>query len=250
MKSDYLSLLEIKENLFQENQEQKEKIKKLEFLLEENNLDINYNINNDQLNNKEKEDKIKIDNNNIIKQLKEKIIEKDKIIGELKDSLSEMEKEYKLSLKQIISMKGQICNLEKGQGIEEQMNKFQTLITEKEEQIIILADQLKEYQSKCDNIIIGKTLENKDELIKLLLNEVKSIRSKIQNILTFEGRITDYEEFMNIMLQMKKYLEKNENMEMKLLYEKLEYLVENYELNGQKFDNRIIQEIFMINNED
>ena len=44
MKSDYLSLLEIKENLFQENQEQKEKIKKLEFLLEENNLDINNNI--------------------------------------------------------------------------------------------------------------------------------------------------------------------------------------------------------------
>ena len=147
-------------------------------------------------------------------------------------------------------MKELISNLEKNQGIEDQMNKIQKLITQKEEQIIILTDQLKEYQSKCDEIIMGKNLENKDEQIKLLLNEVKSVRSKIKNILTFEGRITDYEEFMGIMLQIKKYFEKNENEETKVLYEKIKYLFENYELNGQKFYNKILQEIFGINNED
>ena len=244
MKSNYLSLLEIKENLFQENQEQKQKIKDLEILLEGNNLDINNNINNVHLNNQKEENIIKNDKDNIIIQLKEKILVKDKIIEELKESITKIEKEYKLSLKQIISMKELISNLEKNQGIEDQMNKIQKLITQKEEQIIILTDQLKEYQSKCYEIIMGKTLENKDEQITLLLNEVKSVRSKIKNILTFEGRITDYEEFMGIMLQIKKYFEKNENEEIKVLYEKLKHFLENYELNGQKFYNKILQEIF------
>ena len=201
MKSDYLSLLEIKENLFQENQEQKQKIKDLEILLEENNLDMNNNINNVHLDNQKEENLIKNDNNNIIIQLKEKILVKDKIIEELKESITKIEKEYKLSLKQIISMKELISNLEKNQGIEDQMNKIQKLITQKEEQIIILTEQLKEYQSKCDEVMMGKTMENKDEQIKILLNEVKSLRSKIQNILTFEGRITDYDELMDIILQ-------------------------------------------------
>ena len=52
------------------------------------------------------------------------------------------------------------------------------------------------------------------------------------------------------MLQIKKYFEKNENEEIKVLYEKLKHFLENYELNGQKFYNKILQEIFGINNED
>ena len=172
------------------------------------------------------------------------------IIDELMESLSKVEKEYKLTLKQIISMKNQISNLEKGLGIEEQINNLQSKLAQKEQQIIILTEQIQAYESKCDDIITGCTLDKKEDQIKLLLNEVKSIRSKIQNILSFEGRINNYEEFMQIIFKIIKYLEENENEEIKKLCEKLKYLGDNYELNGQKFDNRIMQEVFGINFED
>ena len=122
----------------------------------------------------------------------------------------------------------------------------------KEEQIIILTNQLNEYQSKCDDIIKGNILLKKDEQIKLLLNEVKSIRSKIQNILSFEGRIDNYEDLMDIISKLIKYFEENkiENKDIKIIFDKLKFLAENYELYGQQFYNRIIQEIFGINYEE
>ena len=248
MKSNNLALLGEKELLFKENEQLKEKIKELESLLNKNILDNNINKTNTP--NPEKENKIKIDNEDAVIQLNEKILEKDIIIDELSETLSKIEKEYKLSLKQITSMQSQISNLEKNIGIDEQMNNLKSLISKKEEEIIILSDQIKEYQNKCDDIIIGNSQEAKEEQIKLLLNEVNSIRTKIQNILTFEGRINNYEEFMDMISKVIKYLEENENEEMKIICEKLKFLWENYELYGQKFYNRIMQEIFGINYED
>ena len=242
MKSNNLALLGEKEILFKENEQLKEKIKELELLLNKNNSD-------NKINN-ENENKIKKDNEDAVIQLNEKILEKDMIIDELSEALSKIDKEYKLSLKQITSMQNQISNLEKNIGIDEQLNNLKSLISKKEQEIIILTDQIKEYQSKCDDIIIGKSSEIKDEQIKLLLNEVNSIRSKILNILSFEGRISNYEEFMDIISKVIKYLEENKNEEMKTICEKVKFLGENYELNGQKFYNRIIQEVFGINYED
>ena len=249
MKSDYLNLLEEKEVLQKENEQQKSKIKELELVLNPKNLDNN-NINIINLSRQEKENKEKIDNEDIILQLNEKILEKEMIIDELTESLSKTEKEYKLSVKQIISMQNQISNFEKNIGIDEQLNNMKSLLSQKEEEIIILTEQIKEYQSKCDDIIIGNSPEEKDEQIKLLLNEVKSIRNKIQNILSFEGRINNFGEFMNVISKIIKYLEDSENEDIKILCEKLKFLGENYELNGQKFYNIIMQEIFGINYEE
>ena len=209
-----------------------------------------------KLNNRtnEYEKKLKIDNEENILQLNEKILEKDMIIDELTENLSKLEKEYKLCLKQIIKMETQISNLEKGisTDIQEEINNLKSLIMQKEEQIIILTNQLNEYQSKCDDIIKGNILLKKDEQIKLLLNEVKSIRSKIQNILSFEGRIDNYEDLMDIISKLIKYFEENkiENEDIKIIFDKLKFLAENYELYGQQFYNRIIQEIFGINYEE
>ena len=281
MKSDYLAILDEKEILLKENEQYKEKIKELELSLdnkESNTKNINYIISREieleilkakeqseeneeiqKLNNiiiqlksqiNEQEKNLKIDKEDISLQLNEKILEKDMIIEELTESISKFEKEYKLSLKQIASMKNQISDLEKGLGIDEKMNNLQKLISQKEEQIIILTDQVNEYQSKCDEIIMGNNSKNKDEQIKLLFNEVKSIRNKIQNILTFEGRIDNYDEFIKLFSQLINYLENNENEEIKIICEKFKYLMENYELNGIIFYNRIIQEIFGINNEE
>ena len=85
-----------------------------------------------------------------------------------------------------------------------------------------------------------------------MLNEVKSIRSKIQNILSFEGRIDNYEDLMDIISKLIKYFEENkiENEDIKIIFDKLKFLAENYELYGQQFYNRIIQEIFGINYEE
>ena len=281
MKSDYLAILEQKEILLKENEQYKDKIKELEIMLnnkESNINNINYILSREielnilktneqvdeneeiqKLNNiiiqlksqiNEQEKNLKIDKEDISLQLNEKILEKDMIIEELTESISKLEKEYKLSLKQIESMKNQISDLEKGLGIDEKMNNLQLLINQKEEQIIILTNQINEYQSKCDDIIMGNNPENKDEQIKLLLNEVKGIRNKIQDILTFEGRIDNYEEFIKLFSQLIDYLDKNEKEEIKIICEKFNYLMENYELNGIRFYNRIMQEIFGINNEE
>ena len=278
MKSDYLLLLEEKDIYQKENEQLKIKINELETLLtnqniieipekqfDENNLitnDQKENINELQQLNKEitqlkslsnkKEKKLIIDKEEVELQLNEKILEKDMIIDELTQSLSKLEKDYKLSLKQISSMKNIISNLEKGIGIEEQMNNYKSLIEQKEKEIIILTEQIKEYNSECDEIILGNTSKNKDEQIKLLINEVKSIRSKIDNILSFEGRIDNFEEFLKIYSKLIEFLEKEEDKydEIKLITEKLKFLGENYEINGEIFYNKIMQEILGINNED
>ena len=279
MKTDYLALLEEKEILIKEKEQQNEKIKVLENLLNTKNInniivkeigvEILSEVQNEKyneikelsekiikLNNRtnEYEKKHKIDNEENILQLNEKILEKDMIIDELTENLSKLEKEYKLCLKQTKQMKTQISNLEKGisTDIQEQINNLKSLIMQKEEQIIILTNQLNEYQSKCDDIIKGNISLKKDEQIKLLLNEVKSIRSKIQNILSFEGRIDNYEDLMGIISKLIKYFEENkiENEDIKIIFDKLKFLAENYELYGQQFYNRIIQEIFGINYEE
>ena len=57
-------------------------------------------------------------------------------------------------------------------------------------------NQIKVYQSKCDDIIMGKSEESKDNQIKRLLNEVKAIRKRILSIITLNGRISNYDEFV------------------------------------------------------
>ena len=94
---------------------------------------------------------------------------------------------------------------------------------------------------------MGNTNEEKDEQIKMLINEIKGIRSRLQNLVTFEGRINDFEEFLAIINKIKDYIYKSNDKEIQQCYEQLNILVENYELNGQKYYNKLIQEIFGIN---
>ncbi len=113
--------------------------------------------------------------------------------------------------------------------------------------IINLSEQIKEYQSKVDKIIIGKSLEEKDEQIKLLVNEVKGVRSRILNIITFEGRIQNMEELIAILNEIKKEISESKNNHIKEAYKKLNDLIENYQLNNEKFFNNIMLKIFKIN---
>ena len=52
------------------------------------------------------------------------------------------------------------------------------------------------------------------------------------------------------MKKIKNYIYKSDDKDIKQYYEQLNIIVETYELNGQKFYNKIIQEIFGINYEE
>ena len=86
-------------------------------------------------------------------------------------------------------LKKYVSKLEKNLGVEDQMNNLRSLLAEKDQLLVNLSHQIKEYQSKCDNIIIGKTEESKDKQIQLLLNEVKGIRKRILSIITLNKLI-------------------------------------------------------------
>ena len=168
------------------------------------------------------------------------------IIEDLSEEYNKLDKEFKLTCKEINMLQNQISKLEQNLGVEEEINKLKSIINEKEKLIIIFSDQIKEYQSHCDDIIIGNSIEEKDEQIKILLNEVKGIRSRLQNLVSFEGRINDFDEFLEIINKIRDYIYKSDDKEIQQYYEHLNILVENYELNGQKYYNKLIQEIFGI----
>jgi hypothetical protein len=185
-----------------------------------------------------------------IVQSNEKLLEKDMIIEELTEEFNKLDKEYKLCCKEIITLQNHNSQLEKNIGVEEHINNLKQIINEKENIIMDFSEQIKEYQSQCDDIIAGNSMEEKDEQIKMLINEVKGIRSRLQNLISFEGRINDFDEFLDIMRKIKNYIYKSDDKDIKQYYEQLNLLVETYELNGQKFYNKIIQEIFGINYEE
>jgi hypothetical protein len=185
-----------------------------------------------------------------IVQSNEKLLEKDMIIEELTEEFNKLDKEYKLCCKEIITLQNHISQIEKNIGVEEHINNLKQIINEKENIIMDFSEQIKEYQSQCDDIIAGNSMEEKDEQIKMLINEVKGIRTRLQNLISFEGRINDFDEFLDIMRKIKNYIYKSDDKDIKQYYEQLNLLVETYELNGQKFYNKIIQEIFGINYEE
>ena len=106
--------------------------------------------------------------------------------------------------------------------------------------IMNLSQQIKEYQSKVDNIIIGKSPEEKEEQIKILINEVKGVRKRILNIITFEGRIKEMDELIDILNIIKEEIKESKNNKIKEGYEKLNELINNYQKNNDKFYNDII----------
>ena len=73
-------------------------------------------------------------------------------IKELEKKNSEIENEF---MTKITQLNDYIMALETGQGVSEQMEKLKNKIKQQENILISLTNQLKEYQSKTDNIING-----------------------------------------------------------------------------------------------
>ena len=141
-------------------------------------------------------------------------------------------------------LKKYISKLEKNIGVEEKMDNLRTLLAEKDQLLINLSYQIKEYQSKCDDIIIGKSEESKDKQIQLLLNEVKGIRKRILNIVTLNDRITNFDEFMEAIKTIKILESTNKDKDIEKAFDQLNYLVEIYQQNDDNAFSKFVNEIY------
>ena len=168
----------------------------------------------------------------------------EKIIEELMLECNKWKKEYSIMYNENNVLKKYISKLEKNLGLEEQMDNLRTLLKEKDQVLVNLSYQIKEYQSKIDNIIIGKTEESKDKQIQMLLNEVKGIRKRILNIITFNDRITNFEEFMEAIKTIKKLEITNKDKDIDKAFDQLTYLIEIYQQNDDNAYSKFVEEIY------
>ena len=212
------------QNLIQENKCLKEIITHLKLEISEFKKEQNYNTNKYNIVNK-----INCDNDSNLN-----------LINEIKKENDKLKKENFIYFKEIQSLNNYIMRLEKNMGIDNEINKLKLVNIEQNKLIMNLSQQIKEYQSKVDNIIIGKSPEEKDEQIKILINEVKGVRKRILNIITFEGRIKEMDELIDILNEIKGEIKESKSNKIKGGYEKLSELINNYQMNNDKFYNDII----------
>ena len=85
----------------------------------------------------------------------------------------------------------------------DELEEFKNILNEKDEMIISLETQLNEYKKKCDDILSGKSKETKDKQIEILINEVNSIRKKILNEISYNNRISNFDEFIEVLEKIK-----------------------------------------------
>ena len=216
-----------------------------------NSTEKNFNKNNDEENtndsmsNKKKKKKFKKKKKlKTCSELEQQLLDKDEIIQVLNLELNKIKNDSEGYISEINSLQNYIKNLEKGLGVDEYISNLENLLKTKEELLLTLSDQIKEYQSKCDDVILGKTSYEKEEQISLLANEVRAIRNRIMNLINFNGRIENFEEFMNIFEDIKRNLENNEKN--KVMVEKINNLIKVYKHNDLIYWNKLVQEIFGI----
>ena len=187
----------------------------------------------------------------VVKDLKKKInvqnmdkkISK-KLIKTLMLERNKWKKNYSLMYNENGALKKYISKLEKNLGIEDQMNNMRTLLFEKDLIIINLSSQIRGYQSKVDDIILGKTEESKDKQIQILLNEVKGIRKKILNIITIDDRITNFDEFIEAIKTIQQLESKNKDKNIDKAFDKLTELIEIYQQNNDNAHSKFVEDIY------
>ena len=190
-------------------------------------------------------------------ELEEEITEKDLLIDEIHQEYKKIQNELSNYKTEINSLQNYITQLEAGLGVNAQINNLKNIIYEKEQLLLTISDQITEYQSQCDDIIAGKSTKEKEEQVKLLVNEVNAIRSKIINIITFNKRISNFDEFINCvdLIQQLNNDNQNENgsntkegidNKIKIAFEKINYLIDIYKQNNEDYYHKLIKDIFKI----
>ena len=185
---------------------------------------------------------------NLDKKMMENIkdINDEDLIKDITEEMNKWKQEYYKLSKINELLKDNITKLEKNLGVEEEIRYLKEALAKKDELLMDLTLQIKEYQSKSDDIILGRTNKSKDKQIEILLNEVKGIRKRLLNIVTLNERITDYEDFMNNIKIIQGLENKSKDKNVKKAFEQLNMLIEEYKLNNEMAYNDFLVKLFMI----
>ena len=155
-------------------------------------------------------------------------------------------KEENESQKEIIKdLKKRIKELDSNYNEKDDINDIQKLnniINEKDLKINNLEEQLKEYQKKCDDVISGMSDEDKDKQIQLLINEINSIKKKFLNDITYNNRITNFEEFIKNIEKINELNNEIIDPEIQDAFAKLNELIEIYKNNEDIINDKFGEE--------
>ena len=143
-------------------------------------------------------------------------------------------------------LKEKILNLEKNLGIDEEIKYLKEVLYKKDKLLMDLTLQIKEFQSKSDDIILGKTEKNKEKQIEILLNEVKGIRKRLLNMVTLNEGINNFEDLINNIKVLQKIENKIKDKEVKKALEQLNKLIHEYELNNDMAYNKFLVKLYNI----
>jgi len=192
-------LLKMQQNLNEQlEEERKELNKKKQKQLPEANPMKSAIIMFDDDNNGEIEDLLSIshDNDKNNKNNIDQILKNYKDLKDENDSLKEIIKDLKQRIKELSPNYNNESDKNNHELDTDELTLFNNIINEKQSKIMSLEDQLKEYQNKTNDIIVGKSDETKDKQIQILINEINSIRTKILNDISYNNRIQNFDEFI------------------------------------------------------
>jgi hypothetical protein len=186
------------------------------------------------------------------KRIDEKLLESIKdtndedLIKNMAEEMNKWKQEYYKLSKVNDLLKENIAKLEKNIGVGEEISYLKEALAKKDELLMNLTLQIKEYQSQSDDIIIGNTNKSKDKQIEILLKEVKGIRKRLLNMITLNDRITEFEDFMNNIKIIQELENKAKDKNVKKAFEQLNALIEVYKLNNDMAYNDFIVKLFML----
>ena len=124
------------------------------------------------------------------------------------------------------------------------MDELRNALEDKEELVKNLSNQISEYQSKTDLILNNNSEEDKNTIIEILINEVKAIRQKIIDLISFNGRIDNYQEFINVINLIKNNVnDLDDNDDLKDAFGRLNILINSFEINDDIAKMKLLREI-------
>jgi chromosome segregation ATPase len=229
--------------LFNPNEEQNEKIENYKTQISElknenysliktvNNLKNEIRIYKIQL------DPTKKDNENNLKDDKD-------LIKNITEEMNKWKQGYFNLSKVNDILKEKLSKIEKNLDLEEEIKYLKEVLYKKDKLLMDLTLQIKEYQSKSDDIILGKTKKDKDKQIEILLNEVKGIRKRLLNIVTSNDRINNFDDFINNIKIIQNCENKIKDKEAKKALEKLKLYIDEYILNNDMAYNEFLAKLY------
>ena len=176
---------------------------------------------------------------------KDKALKDDQdLIKDITEEMNKWKKEYYNLTKVNDILKSKLSNYEKNLGIDEEIKYLKDSLYKKDKLLMDLTLQIKEYQSKSDDIILGKTNKNKEKQIEILLNEVKGIRKRLLNIVTLNERINNFDDFIANIELIQKLGNKIKDKEAKKALENLKFFIDEYKLNNDMAYNQFLVKLY------